>query len=54
VSADARVARAIIEVREQLYKQPVPEALHAAVNLLIDEAKDALHLTDDDIEEYRS
>jgi hypothetical protein len=53
VSADARVARAIIEVRVQLDKQSVPQDLHDAVHDLIDEAMHGLHLTNDDIEWYR-
>lgn len=53
MSADARVARAIIEVRDQLDQSTIPGSLYRAVNELIDEAKDAIHLTDDDIEEYQ-
>lgn len=60
MSADARVARAIQEVRriEGLWRldphrmpPPWPEYM-TAVDDLIDEAKDALHLTDDDINRY--
>lgn len=53
MSADARVARAIREVHEQLGKTTVPLGLHRAILDLIDEVKDALHLSDDDIEGYR-
>jgi hypothetical protein len=55
VSADARVARAIIEVRDQFDQSaiPIPGPLYRAISDLINEAKDALHLSDDDIEGYR-
>lgn len=59
MSADARVARAIIEVRRELdrqydvHRRPVPQELHDAIHDLINEAMDALHLTGDDIETYR-
>lgn len=61
MSADARVARAIQDVRRQLAACPPAVndvatpwlvALRAAVDDLIDEAKDALHLTDSDIDQY--
>ncbi len=53
MSVDARVARAIIEVRVQLEKHPVAGELHYAIRNLIDETKDALYLDEDDIEGYR-
>lgn len=53
MSADARVARAIIDVRRELDKQPVPQGLRNAIRDLIDEAKDALFMDDDDVERYR-
>jgi len=53
VSAEARVARAIIEVRDQLGKQDVPVDLRNAVLNLIDEVRVAVDLTNEDIEGYR-
>jgi hypothetical protein len=59
VSADARVARAIQRVREieALRRLESPAMTRdaeyeSAVDDLIEEAKDALHLTDDDIAQY--
>jgi hypothetical protein len=57
VSADARVARAIKQIREIEADAPdIPysiagwmSGLSRAVDDLIDGAKDALHLSDDDI-----
>lgn len=53
MSADARVARAIVEVRDALAEHGAKPAVLAAVTDLIEEAMDGLHLTDDDIEGYR-
>ncbi len=60
MSADARVARAIQQVRAQQATRPAMPfevaawlaAYTSAVDDLIDEAKDALHLTDDDIAQH--
>ena len=52
MSADARVARAIKDVRQKLDSRQPPRDLRIAVETLIDEAKDALDLTDEDIDNY--
>ena len=59
MSADARVARAVKQVRalqadrdEHSHDPNCLATLYDVVNELIDEVKDALHLTDDDIRQY--
>ncbi len=60
MSADARVVRAIQQVRALEADMPALtieaakwlSRYHDAVDDLIDEAKDALHLTDEDINRY--
>jgi hypothetical protein len=59
VSAASRVARAIQDVQRRGAEvgegRPTMQewwTYRAAVDELVDEAKDALHLTDDDVDQY--
>jgi hypothetical protein len=52
VSAEARVARAIQDVRRELAEDPPAQSLYDAVETLIAETADALYLSDEDIDQY--